>query len=158
MRIARAHHRAAILENLDVSNPGNARERFEFTGPHIDNLAHSPESHPRDAEVMARRETNHAANPGLRAGHEQSRLVYFASVGLRKKRRVVVVKNESTRVIGIFGAAGSRVAGTQITSGIVSGPIGRCRLIDLAEPWSLAAMRRDQHPFARQRIPAAMRI
>jgi hypothetical protein len=107
---------------------------------------------------MARRETNHAANPGLRAGHEQSRLVYFASVGLRKKRRVVVVKNESTRVLGIFGAAGSRVAGTQITSGIVSGPIGRCRLIDLAEPWSLAAMRRDQHPFARQRVPAAMRI
>src|SRR5450759_778742 len=54
--------------------------------------------------------------------------------------------------------AGARVARTQIAAGVVIGLRGDGLCFHLPLPGTLRAVRRNQHPFARQRIEPAVRI
>src|ERR1700722_962597 len=76
---------------------------------------------------------------------------------LRPYRWIIVVENEGRRIGRIALTASPNVARTKITRRIVSRLATFRRSFDLALPGTLRAMRRNQHPLARQHIQAAMR-
>src|SRR6266403_589936 len=62
MRIARAHHLAAIFENLHVIDPRNFAERDILLDPGIHDSAQLREAHSWNGEIVPRRKTHHAAD------------------------------------------------------------------------------------------------
>src|SRR5258706_390890 len=62
MRIARAHHLAAIFENLHVIDPRNLPKRDILLDPGIHDSAQLREAHSRNCEIVPRRKTHHAAD------------------------------------------------------------------------------------------------
>src|SRR5712691_4270555 len=70
MRITGAHHRSAILKDLYVVDPRNVAQFVVLLDPNIHNTADLLETHAGNREVMARIETNHAADATLRVGHD----------------------------------------------------------------------------------------
>src|SRR5882762_11179544 len=59
--IAATHHGAAIFENLHGTDVGLASEIGVFLRPGVDHVSQVLDTHARQSEVVARRETNHPA-------------------------------------------------------------------------------------------------
>src|SRR5882762_467396 len=65
MRVAATHHGAAIFENLHGTDVGLASEIGVFLSPGVDHVSQVLDTHARQSEVVARRETNHPAAAGF---------------------------------------------------------------------------------------------
>ena len=61
MRIAGAHERAAIFEDLYVTNPGNFFQLQILFGPHLDDFTNFTGRHERNGQVVPGTKTDHAA-------------------------------------------------------------------------------------------------
>src|SRR5262249_25020674 len=61
-------------------------------------------------------------------------------------------------VVGITCSAGTRIARTQITLRIVARQRDRSGLLNLAKPRPICSVRRDDHPFASQRVESPVRL
>ena len=71
VRIAGAHHRAAVLERERVAHPWVRGRRRALLGPDVDHAADVRGLHPRERQVVPRRETEYPAEAARRLGHEQ---------------------------------------------------------------------------------------
>src|SRR5438128_12004293 len=91
--IARAHHLAAILENLHVVNPGNLPKCAVLLDPSIHDSAQFLDAHLRHGEIVSRRKTHHPANPLLCFSYQQSGRIKLDSGSVRPDGLVSVVKN-----------------------------------------------------------------
>ena len=103
-------------------------------------------------------EADHAANAGLGFGDQQPLLLegIQRSAGLESGK--VVVEYESSGVCGVADAAGAGIARAKIAGGVVIGLRGGGLFFHLSLPRPLRAVRRDQHPFTREGVEAAVRI
>ena len=70
--VAAAHHRALVLEHLDVADGRIAPERFELRRPRVDDGADLRRPHLGEREVVTRGEAEHAAAARRRLGHEEA--------------------------------------------------------------------------------------
>ena len=76
--------------------------------------------------------------------------------GLRAAKSLVKTKVEV--YWGVVDAAGTLVAGAEITGGVVLEGSGGRGCFGLALPGAISALRADEDPFALERIVAAMRV
>src|SRR5208282_2315898 len=66
-------------------------------------------------------------------------------------------EDEGVGIIGVDLAVRARIAGAEIAVGIVAKRGGLRWPLDLPLPGALGALRRHQHPFAVERVEAAVR-
>src|SRR5438445_13339361 len=101
---------------------------------------------------MPGRKAYYAADPALRARHEQT--IFFDRLRrcLGQKGREIVVEDKRVRVGRILRSLRPRIPRAEIAVRIVGRHLFGRFLLDLAEPRALCAMRGDEHPFAAQRI------
>ena len=121
MRIAGAHHGAAVLEDLDVAEDGIGAEGAVLVGPGVDDAADVGDCHAREGEAVVGVEAEDAAEAALALGDAGvARGVAGVSArGVGEERRVVVVEDEDAcRMRGVL-AAGAGVAGTEVAGGVV---------------------------------------
>src|SRR5436305_4581873 len=71
MRIARAHHFAAVFKYLDVLNVWHGRKLHELCGPCANHVFNFRYAHARDRQVMPRRKAHHATDSRLALSYEQ---------------------------------------------------------------------------------------
>ena len=88
VRIARAHHRAAVLEYLHVVDPGKLTECCGLFGPGVDHAGDIRHGHPREREGVVGVEAEDAAEAPLGLGDQQRRSVCRA-LGLLGHREAV---------------------------------------------------------------------
>ncbi len=157
VRIAAADQLSTIFENFDVTDPGDGAELAMLGGPDVDDFAEVIDAHARDGEIVARRKADDAADATLGTGNDQAGVVDLSVSRTGEKGGIVVVENKRGGIGGIFGAASAGICGAKIAGRIVRDSGRHGGFGDLAEPGSLGTVRRDQHPFAEQRIPAAVR-
>src|SRR5207245_2334800 len=74
------------------------------------------------------------------------------------ERGEIVVEDEGRSIVGIAYAAGAWIARAKIAGGVVLRLSGNGLFFHLTLPGPLRAVRRHQHPFARERIEAAVGI
>jgi hypothetical protein len=73
VRIAGAHLRATVFEGHRVADPRQRGGGRVFLGPQIDHLTNLGCLHPRQREVVTRRETEHATESAFRTGRQEIR-------------------------------------------------------------------------------------
>ena len=162
MRIAGAHHGAAIFENLDVIDIFQFAQLPELFYPCADDELNFVQPHSGECEIVTRRKTNHAANSRFRFGDEQPHVVDCVETERARfevsRRRSFIVEDERGGVHGVSNSARPQVAGAKIAARIVSRLRDARKFRDFPLPGTRRAMRRDQYPLVGQRIQPAMRI
>src|ERR1700722_662980 len=149
MRIARAHHGAAIFENLDVIDIFQFAQLSKLFYPCANNELNFFQTHRGECEIVTRGKTNHAANSRFRFCDEQPHVVDVetSARGLRLQGSEVIVEYERGGVRGVSNPARPQVAGTKIAARVVS-RLGRgWDLGYFPLPGTRRAMRRDQYPL-----------
>src|SRR3954462_9507866 len=125
MRVTGAHELAAVLEDLD---PARAlAELVRLISPDVDHRTNLLGAHQCETEVVARRKADHATGSAFALGDGQA--VFKAPFGgTGGQRAEVVVEDERPLVVGVAGAVGSLVAGTEVAARIVwlHRRLGRC--------------------------------
>jgi len=141
MRVRRAHHLPAVLEDLHVADPRVGEQLGVLLGPDVDHALDRVRRQVAQAEVVARRVAHDAARPIL-------------AVTFRNERGEVVREHERAVVVPVAHAAGALVARAEIAGRVLfRQPLGR-HALDLSLPRSLRPLRRHQHPLAAQRVEA----
>src|SRR5438067_2248948 len=156
--IARAHHRAAILEYL---HPVDERHRAEFDvlrDPGLNHLMNRCDTHAREGQIVSRRETGHTTDARLAFSHNQSVFIQRPPRRLRFERSEVIVKDKRGGVRRIARTASACVAGTQVACRIKDGQSLLYDIFYLSLPGTLSALWRDEHPLARERVVTTMRM
>ena len=156
MRIAGAHHGAAVLENLYVVDEVAASEIGELLAPHFDDCDDFFLVHARKGQIVAGGKASDAADAWFRLRNKQLALLSVCFYRVGTKRRVIVVEDEDGGIRRIAFAAGTSIARTKITVWIVSRLGARECGFDLTLPGALRAMRGHQDPLAGEDIQAAM--
>jgi hypothetical protein len=153
-----SHHGAAVLEDLDVVDPGKVAEGGGFVGPGVDHAGDVGYGHAGEGEGMVGVEAEDAAEATLGFGDEEWG-VTVAGVGLDvgEQGREVVVEGEDAGVGGVVDSAGARVGGAEIAGGVVVEAGRGDGLGGFALPWALGALGGDEDPLAEERIVAAVR-
>src|SRR5260370_2971497 len=154
MRIARAHHYAAILENLHVTNPGNLSERGVLLDPAVHDSAQFLRVHSRNREIGARRKTQLPADSLLCLSHQQASRIKLDRRDLRQHRGVIVFKNVGFLILRRLCSARAPVSRAQIAVGIESDSRRLLKLLHSSLPRTLRPMGRDENPLAQERIEA----
>ena len=164
MRIAGAHHVAAVLEHQRVLRPPGGRDRRTFVDPDVDDFADRGGLHARERQIVARRKADHSADAafgGAQSGAPRWVPERDAGAGwlaVRQEGGKIVVERERRRVVRISDAVRARVAGTEVAGRVVGRRLHARRRIDLSLPRPIGPLRRDDHPFLPQRIEPAMRM
>lgn len=156
--IAAAHHCAVILEDVNGPDVGLRGELGEFVAPGIDDSSDLRDAHAREGQIVPRRKTDHAAAPGFTLRQQQIAFAEFARRRVGAKSGEIVVEDKGAGVLRVGVATRARISGAKVTLRIVCRR-NRCgRGFNLALPRAFGTMRRYEHPFACQRIEAAMRM
>ena len=156
MRVRAAHDLAAVLEDLDGGDVSARAEIDRLFDPDVDDALDVGDVHLRQRQVVARREAEHAAEAGFAFRHEQPVLAPLRR-RVRVERGEVVVEHERVPIVRIARAVGAEVAGTEIAIRIMGDRRRGGDRLALALPRALHPVRRDERPFAGQRIEAAVR-
>ncbi len=160
MGVGAAHNLSLILEHL---HPAVASAQLRRLGrPHVHHGANSLDGHLRQRQVVTGRKADHAAGALLAFRPKQG----VGSGGrfgcVRQERGEVVGKDVGAFVRGVAlgcprsAATGALVARAQVAGRIVPRAYLRGRLLHLATPGALGAVRRHEQPFARQWVVAAV--
>src|SRR6266404_5821666 len=104
---------------------------------------------------MARRETKNSADSRL-AYSEQKAILVCLHRRFWLQRRKIVVENKAARVPRISLATSTFITRTEITVLIVFGELRRRPIFNLSLPGARSPLRRNQDPFARERVVATM--
>ena len=155
VRVGGAHRLAPVLEHLDP--PELPAELRGLVGPDVHDPADLGRTHPRQGQVVARREADHAAGAPGAFGAEQARL-HPRVRRVRAEGGEVVGEHECRVVDRVDIAVHSRVAGAQVAAGVERRPLlRRLRLLG-AQPGPPGAAGRDEHPLVGEGVPAAVRL
>ena len=156
MRVRAAHDLAAVLEDLHRADVGAPAEIDRLLDPGVDHPLDVADLHLGDRQVVAGREAQDPADAGFALGDEEAVLDPL-SRSVAAQRGEIVVEHEGVRVVGVLSAVRSHIAGAEVAGRVVGGQPGRGNRLAPALPRALHAMRRNQHPFAGQRVEPAMR-
>src|SRR5258708_5179583 len=160
MRIARAHHLAAVLENLHVADSGDQGKLRELRSPRADDLFDFGQAHAGQRQIVPRREAHDAADARLALGYQQA-LVLNIQVPWGRiffQRGEVILEDKCGKVLRIARPTRALIARTKIAGGIVLRPLSRWHRFNRALPGTLGAMRGDQYPFASESIEPPVRL
>ena len=159
VRIARPHHRPAILKNLHVPEIRLRAQRSVLLGPRIHDFPNIGDVHPRQRQTVVGMETHHSAPPPLPLRTQQLRRGPRPAPSWRRwmelrrpltprlrcigqQCRIIVIENVNAFILGRDFPPGARIPRTQIALGIVV-HIGEPRsLVDLALPRPIRPVRR----------------
>ena len=156
MRVRAAHDLAAVLEDLDGSDAFARAEVDRLLDPGVDHPLDVGDLHLRQRQIVAGREAENPAEAGFAFRHEKPVLDPLRRrVGV--KRGEIVVEHEGVRIVRVARAVGADVARAKIAVRVVSQRRRRGDRLALALPRPRHPMRRDERPFAGQRIEAAVR-
>src|ERR1039458_5220496 len=121
MRVAAAHHGAAILEDLHVA-VGFARAQLAvLPGPGVDDVAEFARLHVGDGEIGFGREAHHTADARLALRHQQPFLIEAVRRRIGAEGGEVVIENEGGCVTRIARAASALIAGAKVAAWVVFG-------------------------------------
>src|ERR1700674_762571 len=142
MRIAAPHHRASVLENLDVVDIWKIAQTSILFCPHINEVANFSGRHLCQRQLVTRGETDHATNAALGGCDKKivSTVVDPQGSQITLQRGEVVFKNKDGGILRITNAARPRVPRTQIAVWIVRGGGWMCKLLRLSLPRALRAI------------------
>ena len=175
MRVARAHHRAAVLEDRRVCHPRHRGQRAVLADPRVDDRADRGAPCGPASDRAAARSRRRGRGPAP-TGVQQS-IVVHPSLRRRQRRMRVRVVSCPRFKPHLDGNERSRSRCRRRTSMCTAGLRsprwrGRCRdrdssrdrtadcigrrRIDLSLPRPIVAMRRHDHPFATQRIESGV--
>ena len=159
MRVAGAHHRAPVLEDLDVVDLVHPAEVAVLGGPGVDDAADVGDLHAGEGETVVGMETQHTAEAPFALRLEQGGpALGLGRRGVGQQRRVVVVEDVDVVVDRGLRAAGPFVAGAEVAGRVVVNIGEAGGGIDLALPGALGAVRRDQDPLFAKGIVAAVGV
>ena len=133
---------------------GAAAQFVELIDPHIDDQAQLGNAHARNRQVMARRKAAYAAQAALAVGDQQITFLDRDFLRIWQQGREIVVENEGRGVVRILFPACTRISGTEIAGWVIVWRIFERSFLYFALPGPLRAVRRDEHPFARERVEA----
>jgi len=156
MRVARAHHLAAILKYLYITDKVLSPEIEILIHPLVDNDPDLVGFHPGESQAVVRRKAQYAAYASFAASDEQLAIVDLTLWNLRLQRGKIVIKNEGSFVIGIFVSARALVRRAEITFWVLLWWKLRVRRVFVSLPRALCPMRRDDQPLARKWIETSM--
>jgi hypothetical protein len=145
VRVRRAHLLAAVLEDLHVADPWVGHQLRVLIRPDLDDPLDRVERQLAEAEVVARRVADDAARPVL-------------AVLRRNQRRVVVREDERLLVLRVPLAARALVARAEVAARVVLVQPLACDFVHVSLPRPLRALRRDEHPFAAERVVSSVRV
>src|SRR6516164_2717364 len=114
MRVAGAHHRAPIFENLHIPDPRLRLEIDRLLAPGFYNALDCAAIHLRQRQIVARRKADYAADPTLALRNEEAVIVEQAMLRIRNERRKIVIEHEGGLIRGVPNASGPFIAGTQV--------------------------------------------
>src|SRR5260370_30956892 len=101
MRIAGAHHGAAIFKNLYVIDPGYAPQLAILFGPHVQHSSNLSRAHLGESKILLPGEAGHAADSFFAARNHQPVVIELAPRTFGVQSREVIFKDESSRFIGV---------------------------------------------------------
>src|ERR1700722_17039142 len=103
MRIACAHHLAAVLEYLDVVDSPHLAKLRELRCPRSDHFFNGSRLQGRQRQVVTWGEAHYAANSRLAFGHHQATVLYVYLEVRRVflQRGEIIFENERGYVLGI---------------------------------------------------------
>src|SRR5579871_867562 len=150
VRIAGSHHRAAVLEDLDVVDVFPSAEFTKLVDPSLYDTLNLADLHCGEGEIMPRRKADDTADAGFAFSHDQAATVSVEprAVSIRLERGKIVVEYEGRAVSRIADAASARIPRTEITVWVVGRFEGGLYTGDFSLPWPRSAMWRYQNPFA----------
>ncbi len=157
MRIASAHHGAAILKNLDVSNRRKSRELAVLFAPRIYKLRDSCLVHLRYGKIVTRRKTYYPADACLATRDQQIAIVQERDRSFRQQRWIVVIEHERGFVIRISNSPNSFITRAQVAVRVVRQLRRVGCFFNLSSPRTQSAVRGYNHPFSREAIQTPMR-
>src|SRR5579872_484630 len=109
MRIAGAHHGAAIFKYLNVIDLFQSAEFAELILPHVHDLFDVWQLHGRQSEIVTWRKADDPAYSGLAFGHDQPSSVNIDTCALRIRLQSgkIIFEDERRRVRRIMDTAGA---------------------------------------------------
>src|SRR5713101_1453338 len=158
MRIARPHHRAAVFEDLHVTDGGVGRQLPGLIAPFVHDGTDGRRAHRRQSQIVARRKTQNATDSRFGARDDQIFDVLLAWRRSWKQSGKIVVEDESSGVGGIPRPTRPEISRAHVTAGVVFRNLLGFDSFRLSLPRPLGPVRRDENPFTRERIEAAMRM
>src|SRR6266849_4525748 len=159
MRVAAPHDLATILKDLDIIDVGQRSKVGVLMRPDVDDCCNLLEAHTWQSQVVAWRKTHDPAGASLVFGNQQFSCALIDS-GVRhigSQRGKIVGEDKSRAIVGITDAASALVARTKIAAHLIARGLQDGASLNVALPWSLCTMRRNQHPFPMERVEAPMR-
>ena len=123
-RIARPHLLASILEDLHVVDGRAGADGFILLGPGIHHRANGSRIHPRQREVVARREADYLANTRLSPCDKQ---IAFPELAFRRvwlQSGKVVLEDECRLILRVTNSTGSGVPRAEVAIRVVRNPRG----------------------------------
>jgi len=157
MRIAGAHHRAAVFKNLHMLDEGLSGKLSVLRSPRLHHGLDLRNGHARKRQAVVRMEAEHTAYPALLLCTQQPRSGRGRHRRIRQQSGIVVIECEYRCVIGIPVPPSAFIPGAEIAFRVVMERSGSFRLPRLSLPRTLCPVRRDEHPVATQRVVAAVR-
>ena len=140
VRIAGAHHRAAVLEDLHIVEFRLAAELGVLLDPGIDDEADGGEFHARDGEAVVGMEAEDAAPASLLFRVEKRRGVGGRCGRVGQEGGVVVVENEYAFITRRKMSAGALVSWAEIAFRVVVDAGESRGWIDFSLPGALSAV------------------
>src|SRR5437868_12318780 len=150
MGIARAHHRATVLENLNVIHKFQRTEFERLTNPHVYHLFDFGRGHLAQRNVMSGRKTSDATNSLFRNYQDK---IFTAGVLVLLRHMLleggeIIGEYKSGRVLRIAYSPCTQITWTQIAVGGVRRQCLRCAFLNLSLPRPDGAVWRYQNPFS----------
>jgi hypothetical protein len=150
-----AHRRAAVLEDL---HPLVGLAEFGgLGGPQVHDAPEVLRTHLRNADVVARREADHAAGAAFRFRPQEADLVGLQR-GVRTERREIVREDVRVLVGRVTLAVRPRVAGAEVAARVVRRQVPHGRSLLATEPGPSSPLRGHQEPLVAKWVVAPVRL
>ena len=141
MRIARAHHLAAILKDLYMIDKWLFAKIPILVCPFVNDAFYFLNLHPRKRQAVIRVKNKRHDRCRARLCDQQGLGIQLAFGNIGLQGRKVVIKKINARICRIDLVACSFICRAEITFGVVRWESLSARLLGLALPWSLGAVR-----------------
>src|SRR5216684_7417715 len=158
MRIARSHHRAAVFEDLHITDGRMGRQLPKLTAPFVHDASDRGRAHRRQSQIVARRKTQNATDSRFGARDDQVFDVLLRRRSSGEQSGKIVIEDESPGVGGIPRPTRPEIARAHVTAGVIFWNLLGLDSFRLSLPRPLVPVRRDEDPLGGEWIEAAVRV